>query len=406
MAIEFHCPYCTSAIRVPDHHAGKKGDCPSCGTKLRVPAPQMPHGSTSEPLLPAASTKLNDGQPDAPDPPTIPPSAESRETPQLTSDRQTMRANEAEIPQIMTPAPPSMARLLKKKRRRSRKQQLSRLGIPAVCLILFFGTLAVFVRTRSPEMHGTLTGVNAGPVALPAAEVAVGTLGLDPESQQALITALEKSPETFLSDQLTCRIGSSAQNVSIRIQPGEGYAWFAVNPSGNPAVAIWLRQNRGRMNQLRLKQLQESGLLFGKDKLLSDAGQTVVFDAIRYRDEFGLNAHCDALGFAVSAVFTKGGDSLFEARCARQDRSSGTLYFSLPKQTISFTLRGRRFEDGTTPFPGEFTVTIPPDMPLEQNPEAAAPEVVDSEESSEVPGVGMESGSADMDADDAKSVDQ
>ncbi len=42
MAIEFHCPYCTAVIRVPDSVAGRKGRCPKCDTLLIIPTVERP----------------------------------------------------------------------------------------------------------------------------------------------------------------------------------------------------------------------------------------------------------------------------------------------------------------------------------------------------------------------------
>ncbi|MEX1095897.1 MAG: hypothetical protein WED34_07600 [Planctomycetales bacterium] len=39
MAIEFHCPYCTAAIRVADTAAGKRGRCPKCAQRVMIPQP-------------------------------------------------------------------------------------------------------------------------------------------------------------------------------------------------------------------------------------------------------------------------------------------------------------------------------------------------------------------------------
>ena len=37
MAIEFQCPDCKAAVRVPDIHAGKKACCPACKQQIRIP---------------------------------------------------------------------------------------------------------------------------------------------------------------------------------------------------------------------------------------------------------------------------------------------------------------------------------------------------------------------------------
>jgi DNA-directed RNA polymerase subunit M/transcription elongation factor TFIIS len=38
MSIDFECPYCQSAIKVPDKYAGQEANCPSCQQKINVPS--------------------------------------------------------------------------------------------------------------------------------------------------------------------------------------------------------------------------------------------------------------------------------------------------------------------------------------------------------------------------------
>ena len=57
MPIEFHCPGCGKLMRTPDATAGRKGQCPHCGTKVQIPAtslasPEKPKPATSPPSPP------------------------------------------------------------------------------------------------------------------------------------------------------------------------------------------------------------------------------------------------------------------------------------------------------------------------------------------------------------------
>lgn len=52
MSIEFHCPGCGKLMRTPDATAGRKGQCPHCGTKVQIPTSSL---TTSEKPLPPAS---------------------------------------------------------------------------------------------------------------------------------------------------------------------------------------------------------------------------------------------------------------------------------------------------------------------------------------------------------------
>ncbi len=60
MSIFFQCPACSSSIRVPEHHAGKRARCTKCSTELRIP-PLAPQAGTSPPLEhPVADTGIRD----------------------------------------------------------------------------------------------------------------------------------------------------------------------------------------------------------------------------------------------------------------------------------------------------------------------------------------------------------
>ena len=64
MAIEFNCPYCTAAIRVPDAYAGKQGRCPKCDTKLLIPYVPLPNQTAApqQPVVQTAPVTPNDGR--------------------------------------------------------------------------------------------------------------------------------------------------------------------------------------------------------------------------------------------------------------------------------------------------------------------------------------------------------
>ncbi|MEX0716942.1 MAG: hypothetical protein WD066_10155 [Planctomycetaceae bacterium] len=58
MAIEFHCPYCTAAVRVADSAAGKRGTCPKCAQKVMVP---LLGEATAQPVAARSSAGASSG---------------------------------------------------------------------------------------------------------------------------------------------------------------------------------------------------------------------------------------------------------------------------------------------------------------------------------------------------------
>jgi hypothetical protein len=341
MAIEFHCPYCTAVIRVPDAFAGKSGSCPKCATRLLVPAvspsaePPLPNPTGQTTTAPVAET-------DAPLP---------EQSPSATSGS-VGEAGLADIPVLNTGGRPSVTRSLRKKQRRRKSQRVFAVAIPVVCFLLFFGVLGIVFFATEPELAGTLTGTNAGKFEIPSATVSLADLGLTEQERAQAQEAFENAPEAFLSTQMTCRIRLDASDLTTDITIGEGFALFVVNPAVNQHLAKWIRTHRIEINRKRLQQLAENGANLCRDKVAKAAGSQVVFDAQRYRDDFGLNAHVSAFGYVVEATTEQQ-----RARCVHED-VNGTLYFVLPENTTQYTLAGRKIDGRTTLFPGEYSVSV------------------------------------------------
>ena len=52
--IQFKCEHCGATIRVSDDAMGKFGDCPKCGKKVKVPAPDQSEAIALSPEIPAS----------------------------------------------------------------------------------------------------------------------------------------------------------------------------------------------------------------------------------------------------------------------------------------------------------------------------------------------------------------
>ena len=345
MAIEFHCPYCTAVIRVPDAFGGKSGSCPKCATKLLVPAiapkigqqanPPMADAAEHAPVAPNLKTEF---PPDGHDLSTAP---ESCDAPGV-----------ADIPMPNADSRPSVTRSLRKKQRRRKSQRIFAVAIPVVCFLLLIGVLGVIFFATEPELTGTLIGSNAGKFDLPSATVSLTQLGLPPLEQAGAQDAFKNDPEAFMSSQMTCRIRIDGSDVITDITIGDGFSLFLVNPAVDQHLSKWINTHKIQINSERLLRLTENGANLCRDKMAKFAGSPVVFDAQLYRDDFGLNTHVRAFGYIVEAVTEQR-----RSRCVHED-TNGTLYFVLPETTSHFTLQGRKIDSSTLQFPGQYLVSV------------------------------------------------
>ena len=244
-----------------------------------------------------------------------------------------------------------MSRRLKKKSRRSKSQQLYSIGVPVVCFLLFFGVIAIVISLQKPELKGTLLGTRAVAMQIPVKSIALADLNLTLEQRSEIESAFTEDVESFVSSQMTCRLGGDGGDITVTVSIGDRFSWFAVNPSSNLTLSDWIRQNQSTLNTDRMNRIVKAGNSLCVDKLKKVGGDSVVFDAGLYRDDFALNAHVKAFGYAVEAIAGQR-----KSVCAHED-SRGTLYFALPDDTKSFVLRGRSY-GGTTLFPGEYQVDV------------------------------------------------
>ena len=258
----------------------------------------------------------------------------------------------ADVPILKTGSGPSVTRTWRKKQRNRKSQRIFAIAIPVVCFLLFFGVLGIVFFAIEPELAGALTGTNAGKFELPSATVSLADLGLTEQERAQTHDAFENDPEAFVSTQMTCRIRLDSSDLVTDITIGEGFALFVVNPAVNQHLSKWIRTKRMEINRQRLQQLAENGANLCRDKVAKAAGSQIVFDAQRYRDDFGLNAHVGAFGYVVEAITKQR-----RARCVHED-TNGTLYFVLPENTTQYTLSGRSIDGGAPLFPGEYSVSV------------------------------------------------
>lgn len=328
MAIEFNCPYCTAAIRVPDEFSGKRGSCPKCTTKLLVPDVVPRPGAVSDPM--------------ASDNPAVPQPAAAAPTP-----------SHAVIPPVVPPAETSsVSRSLRKKRRRGKSMGFAGMLVPAVCFLAFIGVLALVFMLRPSELKGTLNGSVATNMSVPTVNVPLARLDLTESEQEQASLAFRDKSESFLSVQMTCSVELNGSSLAIDVEPGDDFSWYTVNPGTDVVLRAWINQNVKALDGVRVKQASAAGADLCRDKIIRANGTPVELAAERYRDAFGLSFHAKGFGYGVEAVAGKR-----RSLCAHED-TNGTLYFILPTGTTEFLLRGRSVSGGNPLFSGEYRVVV------------------------------------------------
>ncbi|MCA9051674.1 MAG: hypothetical protein KDA89_23210 [Planctomycetaceae bacterium] len=358
MAIEFHCPYCTATIRVGGELAGTVGRCPKCHTKVIVPNVRPPsHGGPGREMLPSQqpATKSPDGPQDAV---AIPP-----------------------VPAVDEAAAGSVRRRFK----RRHGQRLTTILVPLVCFGIFLGLLAAVALLRQPELKGTLSGMTMADMNFPPAYLTLAETYLSADERAAAVAALTEEPESFRSEQLTCRISGDGDRLQIRIEIGDDYSWFTVSPAADIHLMEWIHRNTNALNTIRLQTIAAAATELCRDKLLRASGTRVVMDVTRYRDEAALANQVRAFGLVVEAV-----TGTRRSPCVFED-ANGVLYFALPRDTRTFILRGRILRDGTQPFPGEYAVNItgsaPAPTPAETQDSVPVPPSETTEPEMTAPGI-------------------
>ncbi|MCA9062167.1 MAG: hypothetical protein KDA96_03890 [Planctomycetaceae bacterium] len=391
MAIEFQCPYCTATIRVADQYAGRKGQCPKCQTKLLVPT--LP-GQTSDlangapsPSESAASTSQAETMPEidrttvtsVPIDPTAATASQSLPVSDLFPGGVPGGSAESPIPPVIPSTTASVARVLKKRNRRSRSRRIWVMVIPAISFLALLGFLGYTISNTLPEVGGNLEGRRMRSPTAMTVLVPWSDTGLSPDDQSALQEDLTQSPEVFASDQVSCRITADKGGLVVEFEPGADHSWIVIQPLSDRATAVWEKQHKAELNIARLGELDVAVQDYAADKVALLKGERRKIDATRYRNKLAVNAHCNAMGFAVQAQV---GNRLYP--CVHQD-DLGQLYFSLPSNTIEFHVQGRTGEGGNRLFPGEFLVTVSADSPADPSEQQTDSPTDSDQESREEP---------------------
>lgn len=323
MAIEFDCPYCTATIRVPDAFGGKQGRCPKCDTHLLVPMVVRPGSQTVPETATAPGGVISD----------------------VTSD-----TNSQTEELFFNPISPANSSIRRRRMRRRPSRALV-IGMPVICFLVLVAIIA-YSLTGTLPLTGEFTARPLAERSLPRVTIPWSDTGLSSEDQKVLQEFLRTTPETLISQIMTCRLIGEDDGIQVQLTADEENSWYAVNPKPNPALALWLKKERSALDLRRVAALKTRLVLYCRDKLAQFSGETIEVDLVAIRDEVAINASCGPFG---SVILAKTGRK--EVLCAYEDEQ-GTIYFCLPKGTQSFQIIGRTFPDKSKPFAGEYNVVV------------------------------------------------
>lgn len=373
-------------MTVPNSSHGKRGTCPACQKKLIVPRPAGEPPST----VPAGAQTLPEATPSVA--PAIPAAAApisenlfSDPIPSAADPAMTDGGSAPAIPPGGTPrplvpeAPNSVASTIQRRRKKRSSSAVLTIGIPVVCFAAFIGVMAFIFSNTQPELKGTINGASLPNFNLAASRLSIANLPLEDVDSSAVSAEFEAEPERFISEMMKCTVGADGRQLTIDVEPGDGYQWFTVNPTSDANLLDWVKKNAEIWNQKRRVRMQEVAASLCRDKLRRASGERVVIDAAKYRDGFALATQVRGFGYLVEAIAeTK------RAVCAHED-ANGTLYFCLPEDTTSFVLQGRSLGEQTPAFPGRYTVTISSVSDEDKLDESTQPPAAEQEQAPENP---------------------
>lgn len=381
MAIEFDCPRCSATIRVPDAYSGRQGRCPQCNERLLVPLVAVPDVSQQQPapLQPAflhpagtsapsasVSTPVAGGVVEMMPAAAVASATAAQANPAVAA---VLGAGQVPVSNAVPPvavgsgfsgiplahaapaARPSKTRSSRYNRRRPSRSLV--IGIPVIGFLLLLAILALTIQT-GPEMQGVIKGRILAEKSLPRTVVPWSDTGVSNDQQQLLQAALAENPETFSSELLVCRLLGTPTGLEIQLTAATGARWCAVNPhdAGQKALAVWLKQQRVRLGELRRTEMNQTLSAWCQDKVRQINGEQIAIDAAMARDNGVLNATVDSLGYSVQA---RAGKRL--VRAAAED-DAGWIYFCVPGDTESLVVEGRSHGDSGLLFPGRYEVTL------------------------------------------------
>lgn len=368
MAIEFNCPQCGAAIRVPDAAAGAKGSCPTCQTKLLVPqlaAPPQPVAPEQPPTPDVAAPPASPAPlPFDPAQAMAPPATSGQSPDQTAAAPSVFPQAEQAFPQVGSPTepvqfpdPPSAgtgqpiipagSSVAATVRRRSKRKK-SGLWFPVLCGVALVGGMGWLYFQQLPSLSGDRTATFIKNEALKEKIVPKDEIDVPGEIRSRVLDHFAEDRERIKSQIVETQFSATKSGLEIQILTGSAtrFARFPIDDD----LRQWYDENYDMLESPRRKSLRKSLVSFFKDWDVAIRNQQGVEDILLYRDSVGLAASVDGLGFHVSA---KVGQTIYP--CVYED--DGFLYFPLPPSTKKFKIVGMHANGKQSRFPGEYNIT-------------------------------------------------
>lgn len=333
--IEFLCPRCHASIQARGEHAGVKQFCPQCGGKLRVPVPAEPPGALSpEPKgAPAAAEPAN-----TPDP-LVAIAVESSDDLPITSG--------------------AMGRF-----------NLVGWLIPVFCLALIIGVGAWLMQKPPVKLEGTLAGERLTDIEFGPFPIDAAILARSRRKAQDVIEYLELTPIRAGSQFLSLEFRGSSSSIGVTIRTTDGSEFFRVDPTQNQRLARYLEEQQDEYKNARQTDLTRAVPEFLDAIEKRGEGQRELAGLAEFRDSVGLAALVGGFGHQVHAVIGRN-----SYPCVHED-PVGRLFFALPRGTREFEIVGRpkapRAPKDAPAFPGRYQVHVATE-PVTVNKEAEDP---------------------------------
>jgi len=373
MAIEFNCPQCGVAIRVPDAAAGARGSCPTCHTKLLVPQVAAPptQVAADEPIgqQPAAppmappQAVVENPVPFSPAPPSTPPGqfidaapvgvpngfpGEQSVTPQFETPVAPVQFPGPPTPTPGQPIVPASSSVAARVRRRS-KGKKSGLWFPILCGVALVGGIAWMYLQQMPSLNGDRVAAFIKNEAMKPRIVDKAMFDVPDDIRSRVLDHFAENRERVKSDILETQFSAKDAGLEVQILTGSQtrFVRFPIDDD----LRKWYDENYDLLESPRARLLKKSLVAFVNDWDVAIRNQQGVEDILLYRDSVGLAASVDGLGFNVSAKV----DQLLYP-CVYED--DGFLYFPLPPSTKKFKIVGTHTNGRKSKFPGEYNVTV------------------------------------------------
>ena len=386
MAIQFQCPACQSVIQVPDEASGKKGPCPQCEAKIRVPTIEIPPQQAAPPPVapqqPVAPTELaprmyqQHQQPAAPEyaPPTqqavpqqpvapMPPQQQAPTgfDPNAAPGPFDFQDPQAAVPQAAPQQPtfPSAdeaaepININRNTVRRRRKRKGGNLMIPLVFGGLLLAGVFYLYWQSTPKLSGEITAVPVPMLEIETVIIKTAELTVAPAARDNVLEKLFKDSERLETAIMHTEVGADDDGLFLDLASGGKTRFYKISIVDNPGLKFHYDENINAIATLHEEMLIQHQNDFFNDWLnVINSGEPIqVEKMVEHRDNLLLTKLGGLLGFQLQAVV---GEQHF--RCVLE--SNDELYFLLHDNISQFQVEGRQLSDGSIPFPGRFTAVI------------------------------------------------